>query len=106
MRRRTTLSGIPNGNNAATQMGRSPLSGGRPGNPPGGGLTDPRTGATGLSQRDIDRVILTPVQDGAVRSLRNMLSTRRGRGNPRLIGIPLLSLVIFFLPIVFLFNNE
>ncbi|XP_052686410.1 myb-like protein I isoform X3 [Crassostrea angulata] len=86
MRRRTTLSGIPNGNNAAPQMGRGPLSGGRAGTPPGGGLTDPRTGATGLSQRDIDRVILTPVQDGAVRSLRNMLSTRRGRGNPRLIG--------------------
>lgn len=36
-----------------------------------------------------NRVILTPVRDGAVESLRNMLQTRRRSGQmgtPRLIG--------------------
>ncbi|XP_022306372.2 uncharacterized protein LOC111112803 isoform X2 [Crassostrea virginica] len=80
LRQRTLLPG----NAASIQRDRGSPNG-RVGIPAGGGIVDPRTGAT-LSQRDIDRVILTPVQDGAVRSLRNLLSTRRGRGNPRLIG--------------------
>nr|AYN73058.1 larval shell matrix protein 5 [Pinctada fucata] len=34
----------------------------------------------------ISRVILTPVQDGAVRSLRTLLNSGRGNATPRLIG--------------------